>query len=211
MKHLNLIVCAVALTSVVASAFAEDDGGLQHRLKGTYRVAGTESCAEAQLGFTDPPVLEANSPAISLYNHVEGDITFDGSGSANFKGALAAVIPAFPGYVPVAQPFARVGFTCDWTYAVDSNGRFNLQGACTADGLAGGIAGATDVISGYDVTGLIGLGGNVLVTSDTQANEQTLVRYYQGVEVYSAKRLCTSSLTFLRASRPSSHYDDTDD
>ena len=211
MKHLNLIVCAVAFSTVVAPGFAENDNGLQHQLKGTYRVAGTESCAEAQLGFTNPPGLRANSPAISLYNHVEGDINFDGEGSANFTGTLAAVIAAFPGYVPVEQPFANLSFTCDWTYSVAFDGSFNLRGGCVAEGLAGGIAGFTDVISGYDLNGIIGLGRNVLMTSDSKANEQMLVRSYLGNEFYSAKRICTSALTFIRVNKLSSHRGDSDD
>ena len=211
MRCILQIVCASAFLSFVTTALADQEGGLNHRLKGTYRVAGTESCAEAQLGFTDPPGLEANSPAIALYNHVEGNISFDGAGSANFTGTLATVIPVFPGYVPVEQPFASVGFTCDWTYAVAPDGSFKLQGSCIAQGLTGGIAGATDTISGYDVTGIIGLGRNVLMTSDTRPNEQTVVRSYQDVEVYSAKRICASALTFIRANRLAPAGNDSDD
>ena len=163
MQRLFTILCALMLLSNMTSAFSQGSNGLQHRLKGTYHLTGTESCAEAPGGFdTTSPQLPANGFNLALLFHIQGSIAFDGIETAMATGTLMTVLPSTPAFF-FPSPASTSNFSCEWTYLVGSDNSFTMQSNCTVNVVTGEIAGVTDVITGIEMTGFIGPGGNVLI------------------------------------------------
>ena len=199
MQRLFVTLCAVVFLSNTTSVFAEGSNGLQHRLKGTYRLTGTETCAEAPGGFdTTSPQLPANGFNLALLFHIQGSIAFDGVETATATGTLMTVLPSTPAFF-FPSPASTSHFSCESTYLVSSDNSFTMQSNCTVNVVTGEIAGVTDVISGVEMTGFIGPGGNVLIVSSTEPDARTLTRS----NGYTAQRLCGATYTFVRANKPS--------
>lgn len=222
MKSLFTTMFAVVLFSgILTSAFAEGTRGLESRLRGTYAFSGPESCSEipGPLGFSPKPELRVPPPGVAISYTVQsqGTITFDGAGHATSAATWANILPGVleitsalnphrPMPSPFDQPVGTGSNTCDWTYSVGRDNTFIMEGNCVTQHLAG-VAGPTrDEVGPIQQTGFISLGGNVLIGATTtpstelaESGGETIIRYFDGTEVYRAKRLCVRGSTYLRA------------
>ena len=84
-----------------------------------------------------------------------------------------------------------------------------MEGNCVTEHLDGVAAFTRDETGPIQLTGVISLGGNVLIGATTNPSTQlaesggeTIIRYFDGTEVYRAKRLCVRQSTYLRAPGP---------
>jgi hypothetical protein len=218
---LTTLFAVVFFSSLVTSAFAEGTSGFERRLRGTYAFSGPESCSEVPgpLGFGPPPELRIPPPAIAISYTVQsqGTITFDGTGNATSAATWANILPgvlditsSLNPHRPIASPFDQpVGVgsnTCDWTYSVTPGNSFTMEGNCVTQHLAGAAGPTRDEVGPIQLTGFISLGGNVLIAASTtpsselaESGGETIIRYFDGAEVYRARRLCVRGSTYLRA------------
>jgi len=224
----------------LTSVFAEEGNGLLHRLKGTYQFIGAENCSEVPIpigsddpGFSPAPEFRvlglpwALGLTISYNVQTEGTITFDGAGNATSDLTWANILPGLLEITgpqqrmppaPFDQPFGSGSTSCDWTYSVSADNRFAMEGNCVSNIVDGVAAGTRDEVGPFQLRGFISLGGNVLIgastTPSTEISEsggQMIIRYFDGNEVYRAKRLCTMGSTYVRANKKAARGGDTED
>ena len=215
MKHIVIALCTAVISFSMASAFAEGGRGLLKRLKGAYAFTTNESCAEVPVpsvndpGFTPPPILqELEYPQIFSFGsnsytvNLAGKMTFDGAGNAKSEGfggyVLVKAGPLTQGFY--TQPYGTFNNSCDWTYSVEPDNRFSMEGSCNVVQETGPAAPTNDVTGPFKVTGYISRGGSALLTLVYEPIEQTTIRYQEGnpVPVYIAKRLCATTSTYIR-------------
>ena len=200
----------------MASAFAAGGAGLLERLKGTFAFTENLSCAENGVpsendpGFTPAPYLQEipyppGYGSVGYTVNLAGTITFDGEGNAKSGASGGYVLPKLgpldQGWF--TQPYGTFSNSCDWTYSVEPDNRFSMEGSCKTFQETGGPAGLNDVTGPFKVTGYISRGGSALLTLVYEPIEQTTMRYQEGnpVPVYIAKRFCASTSTYIRVNK----------
>lgn len=220
MKRAAIALGWIVCFSFVAPAFAAAGDGLQQRLKGSYQYIATEACTEVPTpglgsapGFSPPPeyLVLGYQLAISVNAHHQGTITFDGNGHASSAGTFGYLLPGLLNITvntpPFNTPYGGGTSTCEWTYSVNPDNSFTLDGNCTSQHQDGGSvpAGSTDQKGPLRVTGFLSLGGNVLIGGNTRPSDEviasggiTLVRSMDGNETYRAKQMCIGGTTYVR-------------
>jgi len=164
-------------------------------LNGKYAFSATGACIESTGGFTPRPNLEPLG-ATTVYNeYLTGTITFDGNGNAlqSHSGMDMFDGPFFPFNMPVGTFVSN----CTYSYAVNPDLSFTMEGACFSTLPDGPAQGQTATLTGIKLVGYVKRDGDIVLISGIEPSEQDLV--LSGG--YTAKRLCSGSGTYFKAGR----------
>jgi hypothetical protein len=190
------LVLSVSGLSSLALADSEGDANRSSLLKGRYQVTNHIVCVDSQDGFDDPPSLRARGSGGTVIDTDSGTIQFDGNGNAI---EIRRGISIFPGPVsPGSFPSGTYEVTCGYTYSVNRDRSFTLNGGCTGTLPAGPVAGLTVDTPQVGGVGQISDSGDMFTLHNVEPVQQLLTLSQDGVETFRTLRLCGSSGVGIR-------------
>jgi hypothetical protein len=196
---MSLLLLSGSIGLALAQEDVDDPGDRNSLLKGTYQVTNHISCVDSQEGFDDPPTLQARGSGGTVIDTDSGAILFDGYGNAT---DVRRGITIFPGPVsPGSFPSGTYEVTCRYTYSVNTDKSFTLNGSCNGTLPAGPAAGLTVDIPQAGASGQISESGDVYTASSVEPVQQLLTLSQNGVEVFRTWRLCGTSSIGIRVRR----------
>lgn len=184
------LVLSLSGLSGLALADSEENSNRNSLLKGRYQVTNHIVCVDSQRGFSDLPSLQAQGSGGTVIDTDSGAIQFDGNGNAieTRRG-----ISIFPGPVsPGSFPSGTYEVTCGYTYSVNRDKSFTINGSCTGTLPAGPLAGRTVDIPQIGAFGQISDSGNMFTLHNVEPVQQLLTLSQGGVETFRTFRLCGS-------------------
>lgn len=194
----SLLLLSGSIGLALAQRGEDGSGDRNSLLKGNYQVTNHISCVDSQEGFEDPPTLRARGFGGTVIDTSSGTIVFDGQGNAT---EVVRGITILPGPVsPDSFPIVTFELTCRYSYSVNTEKTFTLNGSCNGTLPAGPAAGLTvDVSRG--ASGQISKSGDVYTASSVEPVQQLLTLSQNGVEVFRTLRLCGTSSIGIRVRR----------
>lgn len=188
---MSLLLLSGSIVLALAQEDVDDPGGQNSLLKGTYRTTNHISCVDSQEGFESPPSLKALGSGGTVIDTSSGVIVFDGQGNAT---EVVRGITIFPGPVSFGSfPSGTFEVTCRYSYSVNTEKTFTLNGSCNGTLPAGPAAGLTVDIPQVRVSGQISESGQGFTVSGVEPVQQLLTLSQNGVEVFRTWRLCGTS------------------
>jgi hypothetical protein len=178
--------CAVALVFAVAGVWpAAQAADLNHRLKGSYALSYTRTCAQTPGGFANPQLQAIGNviPSVVIADSVN---TYDGHGNFTSTSHLLSLNTAATasGSFPVSESTAE----CSGTYQVAADGTFTEEAtSCNGSILSGSLAGQTYTSTGSGLSGRIH--GAKLLVAEATPRPQTIT--YSGAGTF--QRVCGRS------------------
>lgn len=191
----SIVVACTFISCLIAGQAFANDAKLLGILNGKYLFNANGSCIESTGGFNPQPTLEPLGGTTVYHEYLTGTSDFDGRGGAvqSLRGMTMFDGPFFP----LNSPVGTFITTCTYTYTVNADRSFFMEGGCISALPHGPVPGQTATVSGIKVEGHVSRDGDMLVISGVEPAEQDLV--LSGG--YSAKRLCASTGTYFRLGR----------
>ena len=195
MRRTHQLIASVGVSWLVSllagSAMAQPAENFTKLLEGTYSCNSHVTCAQVDVGGFDSSGFPILALGVGNNTHVSvtGVTTYDGAGTAQTTESGIALFPEpYASGTPAVGPFNE---ECKWTYAVNRDGFFRVEGFCTDT--------SNDPpsykIADITYLGQIGASGAVLSTAQVEPNVVT-VEQPPGAPV--AKRICAGTGTELR-------------
>ena len=163
-------VAALVLITLPLQSMAQQQRGLNNRLKGDYAFTMARDCIQNTAGFADPPPLTllSNGNVSTRGASIVGIITYNGDGTGTSMSTNLQINHTFPS---VSQSHNE----CDITYAVNPDNSYTEDLECSGMIDAGPSAGVPFTLMGGGRQGQIGRGGKTLLIIDTESNVETLI------------------------------------
>jgi hypothetical protein len=193
-KKSIIVACTFISCLIVGQAFA-NDARLMGILNGKYLFSANGACIESTGGFSPRPYLEPLGGTTVYNEYLTGTIAFDGNGNAlqSHSGMDMFDGPYFPFNLPVGTFVSN----CTYSYEVNPDLSFTMEGACISTLPDGPAQGQTATLTGIKLVGFVKRDGDIVLISGIEPSEQDLV--LSGG--YTAKRLCSGSGTYFKAGR----------
>ncbi len=187
------LVFVVGVFGPGASVSAGKD--LNNRLKGDYSTILSASCAIGPVGGFGPNLERLGGFSGGTINiELAGVFHYNGDGTGTFVHQRVRTLDDAP------NPFIQAEGSCNVTYSVNPDGSFNQQLSCVSTLLKGIVGpnspGQTLTEPGFQLNGMIGLSGKILLLSHTSPNVELV--QFSGVNPVSVHRLCGRTGTAVK-------------
>ncbi len=129
---MNTLIPTQILSALMAFAIAMPFGyAAKPTLTGTYKVVGSSSCQSNDVGFSDYPILQALGINYQVINSWESRMQFNADGTVAEVNRGQYALPS------AQQPVGTYESVCNYTSTPNTDGSFNLIGACDGHVLSG--------------------------------------------------------------------------
>ena len=162
------VVAMLVLITLPLQSIAQQQRGLNNRLKGDYAFTMARDCIQTVDGFGSFPTLNLLSDGTTRGASIVGIITYNGDGTGTSMSTNLQINHTFPS---VSQSQA----TCDISYTVNPDNSYTEDLECSGMIDAGPSAGVPFTLMGGGRQGQIGRGGKTLLIIDTESNVETLI------------------------------------